>query len=162
MDTELGSNMLHNQEIGRGGDPEPHLWCCLLSRLVAGRCESRWCRCGCRSDAELNWRCHHHRPPTSLSLATFPPSPPRLKYLSPIDRAAGKVPFAPRARAAAARLALAAWGVVVDEQGKGQGQEQGGSHADGWAPAWSPAHTLYRSRRRPPPPKQGRWVGWFG
>jgi hypothetical protein len=36
-----------------GGDPEPHLWCCLLFRLVAGRCESRWCRCRCRCGVEL-------------------------------------------------------------------------------------------------------------
>jgi hypothetical protein len=75
MDPELGSGK-RQTEIGRGSGASPHLsWCWRAA-------SSDWSlggvnRAAADADAELNWRCHHHRPPTtSLSLAQSPSLPP--------------------------------------------------------------------------------------
>jgi len=141
MDPELGSGK-RQTEIGRGSGASPHLcWCWRVA-------SSEWSlggvnRAAADADAELNWRCHHHRPPTSL------------KYLSPTGQERRSLSLRPRGRGAAA-WRLGGW--LLTSRGRGQGA----ATPTGGPPAWSPAHTRLVLARRRPPPKQPVMMGWLG
>jgi len=69
-----GIGQAANQEIGRRRIRS------LTSGVAGVLPSSAWAPLGgvnraADADAELNWRCHHHRPPTSLSLAQSPSLP---------------------------------------------------------------------------------------